>query len=80
MKRQEQVAPGVYRYSTGQIVTSDLPLFLSECAYHSHHTSRKLNFMLNNIRHVVDNRMPWRGQLARAYAQYKTAQKRHRAN
>lgn len=80
MKREHQIDNGVFYYSTNQIGTLDLPLFVAECAYHKYNLGNKQLFMLDKIAPSVDNRMPWRGQLARAYAQYKTAQKRHRAN
>jgi hypothetical protein len=79
MKRQEQISPGVFKYSTGQIGTADLPQFISECAYHKHTISKKQSFMLDNIKPANDKTMPYRGQMARAYAQFLTAKKR-RAN
>ena len=79
MKRQEQIAPGVFKYSTGQIGTADLPQFVAECSYHRHTISKKQQFMLDNIKPMADKHMPYRGQVARAYAQFLTAKKR-RAN
>lgn len=76
MKRQQEIAPGVFRYSTGQVGTADLPQFVAECAYHKPKTSKRQDMHMRNIRVPSDHRMPWRGQLARAYAQLLTAKKR----
>lgn len=81
MKRQAQVIgmPGVYHYSTSQIGTNDLPVFIAECAYHKHHVGKRQQRMLNNINHGQDDvkHINWRGQLARAYGQLKQANKHH---
>lgn len=75
MKRQDQIAPGVFKYSTGQIGTRDLPQMLAECAYHKYVISKKQQFMLDNTRSHTSDSIHWRGQLARSYAQLLTAKK-----
>lgn len=77
MKRQEQITTGMFKYSTGQIGTVDLPQFVAECAYHHPRSSKKQQFMLSSINAPsVHAGLNWRGQLARAYAQFLTAKKK----
>lgn len=76
MKRQHEISPGVYQYSTEQVGTYDMPQFIAECAYHQHTCNNKQAMLLRRITPPADKHMHWRGQLARAYAQYKQANKR----
>ena len=84
MKRGPQIFTGVYGYSTGQIGTADLPVFIAEVCLGPDMKkpkvvkhSKKHTYFLNHIRPPVVDATGWRSQLARAYAQYKQANKRH---
>lgn len=78
MKRMSEVSPksGVYNYSTGQIGTSDLPVFIAEVVSRKHHVGVRQAKALARIKPPVVNGVGWRSQLAGAYAHLKQNAKR----
>lgn len=75
MKRQTQIAPGVFNYSTGQVGTSDLPAFIGEVCTRKPSLNKKQTRAYGRLTVPVVDKAGWRSQLAGAYAKLKQAAK-----
>jgi hypothetical protein len=64
MKRMNELSPGVFAYSNGQVGTRDLPVFVAETAYFRAKGNSKHQMMMRNIKAPTDTRKTRREQLS----------------